>query len=97
MIDWNIRAGDLLVVASLGISAFGYAVKSGRTAQVIEGMQKQLEELKGVVTTLAVQKERMDSMSTRMNTLDKRVEDLRWGRGYVDANSREAKSIDREY
>ena|ERR1700742_705706 len=83
MIDWNIRIGDIAVVASLALTSVGYAIKFGKITGVIETMQEQMKDLKGVVTTLAVQKERLDSQSKRLNVIDERIEDLRNGRGYV--------------
>jgi len=47
MIDWNIRFGDLLVVASMGGAGIVYAFRSGRFAETVTTMQKEIRELKG--------------------------------------------------
>lgn len=100
MIDWNIRFGDLLVVASLVGTALVYAFKSGRFAESIERMQEEIREMKEVakamskvVTNMAVQNTRLDTAAERLNTMDKKIEDLRRGDGYI----RGPKGIDRLY
>lgn len=100
MIDWNIRFGDLLVVASMGGAGIVYAFRSGRFAETVTGMQKEIKELKDIakslasfVTTQAVQSTRLDNQGERLNILDKRVEDLRRGHGYIRGH----KGIDGEY
>lgn len=71
---------------------------SSDSKELREDMKSMQEELKGlakVVTTQAVQAERLNEQSRRMTLLEERVEDLRRGKGYV--NDREAKVVDREY
>jgi hypothetical protein len=46
-------------------------------------MQLEIKGLSGVVTQMAVQTVRMDGVSERMNILDRRVEDLRSGKGFI--------------
>jgi NADH:ubiquinone oxidoreductase subunit D len=46
-------------------------------------MQKQLERLAEVITTQAVQTTRIDNLYGLFNSVDKRVEDLRRGNGYI--------------
>lgn len=102
MIDWNLRAGDLLVVASLAGTCFYYSFVAGKFATRIENMTDDIKELKqgeeritDVLIAMSSQKERMDAQGQRLNVIDQRIEDLRNGRGYI-AN-RVQRGIDREY
>lgn len=58
-------------------------------------MEDAIKGMREVVTTLAVQKERLDTQGQRLNVLDARVEDLRNGRGYI--TDRSVRGVDREY
>lgn len=89
-IDWNVRVGDIAVVASLVGTCIFYAFRSGKFAGSIEQMQKEITELKEVakslaviVTQQAVASVRMDTQGERLNILDKRLEDLRRGEGFI--------------
>lgn len=69
MIDWNVRLGDVLVVASLAGTGIVYAFKSGRFAESIENMQKEITALKKVteaitslLTMVAVQKSEIENI-----------------------------------
>lgn len=93
MIDWNVRIGDLLVVASLAGTGIIYAFKSGRFAESIANMQKEIVALKDalkvvgdVLTLVAVQK-------TEIKNIQEDIKELKHGEGFV----RGAKGIDREY
>lgn len=90
MIDWNFRIGDVAVIMSLVGTCIFYAFRSGRFAENILTMQKEITELKEVakslaviITNQAVQTVRQDSQGERLNILDKRVEDLRRGEGFI--------------
>lgn len=90
MIDWNVRIGDILVVVSLAGTCIFYAFRSGRFAESIITMQREIKELKEVakslaiiITNQAVQTVRQDSQGERLNILDRRIEDLRKGEGYI--------------
>lgn len=93
MIDWNVRIGDLLVVASLIGTGIVYAFKSGRFAESIKHMQKEIVALKDnlkvigdVLTMVAVQK-------TEIKNIQEDIKELKHGDGFV----RGSKGIDREY
>jgi hypothetical protein len=95
MIDWNIRAGDLLVVASLACTCLFYAFKSGRFAENIEQMEREIKELKEVakslvviITNQAVQTVRLDTQGERLNQLDDKVERIRRGEGLATGAKR---------
>lgn len=88
MIDWNVRVGDLLVVASLAGTCLLYAYKSGRFAESILTMQREIKELKEVaksltviITQQAVQTVRLDTQGERLNMIDDKIERIRRGEG----------------
>lgn len=95
MIDYNIRIGDVAVIASLVGSCLFYAFRSGRFAENILTMQKEITELKEVakslaviITNQAVQTLRQDTQGERLNILDKRIEDLRHGQEIITKSAR---------
>lgn len=97
MIDWNIRAGDLLVMASLAGTSLIYAFKSGRFAETIDTMEKEIEELRdstkimaSAITTLAVQK-------FQIERIERDIADMKRGRGYVQERDQVRNSVDGEY
>ena len=61
----------------------------------MKAMEQELKSLAKIVTTQAVQGERLNEQSRRMTMLEERVEDLRRGKGYV--NDRDVHGVDREY
>lgn len=90
MIEWNVRVGDIGVIISMAGTCIFYAFRSGRFAESILHMQKEITELKEVakslmvvITNQAVATVRMDSQGERLNILDKRIEDLRKGEGLI--------------
>lgn len=83
MIDWNVRFGDLLVVLSLAGSGIVYAFKSGRFAESIKNMQREIIEMKevakamtAVLTTVAVQKKEIEFIRDE-------IRELKHGDGWV--------------
>lgn len=100
MVDWNIRVGDILVVISLVGTAIAYAFRSGRFAESIKSMQNEITEMKDVakamakiVTSMAVQTTRLDTAAERLNVMDRKIEDLRRGDGYIHG----PRGVDKEY
>lgn len=59
------------------------------------GMQEQLKKLSEVITQLAVQTVRVDNIGQQVTLLQRTVEDLRRGTGYVKTPARA--SLDGEY
>lgn len=95
MIDWNVRIGDILVVISLAGTCIFYAFRSGRFAESILTMQREIKELKEVakslaviITQQAVSVVRLDSQAERMNIIDQKIEDLRHGDGLITRSDR---------
>jgi cell division protein FtsB len=100
MIDMSVKLGDLLVMLSLLGTCLWYAFRSGRFAESILTMQKEISELKDVakenakvLVELAVQQNRLDGQAARLNTLDQRIEDLRRGDGFIAGR----RGVDRPY
>lgn len=90
MIDWNVRIGDVAVILSLAGTCIFYAFRSGRFAENILTMQKEITELKEVakslsviITNQAVASVRMDTQGERLNIMDKRLDELRRGEGLI--------------
>lgn len=95
MIDWNVRIGDILVVLSLAGTCIFYAFRSGRFAESIITMQREIRELKEVakslsviITQQAVQTVRLDSQGERLNAMDDKLERLRRGEGLAMKDQR---------
>lgn len=61
----------------------------------VNGMQEQLKKLSEVITQMAVQTIRVDNLGQHITMLQKTVEDLRRGTGWVGTPARY--SIDGEY
>ena len=61
----------------------------------VEGMKEELEKLSEVITQMAVQTIRVDNLNQQVTMLQRTVEDLRRGPGWVGTPAR--KSIDGEY
>jgi cell division protein FtsB len=59
----------------------------------IKGMNEELKQLKDVVVTQAVQTNRLDNLSAQVTTIQRNVEDLRRGNGFV----RGRQGVDGEY
>jgi len=61
----------------------------------VSGIQKELKKLSDVITEQAVQTTRIDNLNTQVSSIERRVEDLRRGNGYVQARGRS--TVDGEY
>lgn len=97
MIDWNIRFGDILIMVTLAGSMFIYAFRAGGLKQSFDSMKKDLNELKdsqkemtSLLMQVAVQESRLDSLNDRINILDRRLESLRKGDGFIVAHRSDA-------
>lgn len=82
-IDPSIRAGDIITLLVLGIGGLGFLWSMRgelkMLAKDVRTHSQKIESLQIVITTLAVQNQ-------RMNDLDRRIEDLRHGRGFINAD-----------
>ena len=61
----------------------------------MHGMQQQLQKLSEVITQMAVQTIRVDNLNNQVTMLQKTVEELRRGTGWIGKGSRT--SVDGEY
>lgn len=61
----------------------------------VQGMQQQLQKLSEVITQMAVQTVRVDNLGQQFTMLQRTVEDLRRGSGWVSTPARS--NIDGEY
>ncbi len=52
-------------------------------AKEISEIKEEISAMRTLMTTVAVQKERLDGQGERLNLLDRRYEELRHGEGYV--------------
>ncbi len=81
------------------LGGFGMVIKNDLSNKTLRGevklIQLELRKLADVITTQAVQTTRIDNLNTQVSSLERRVEDLRRGQGYVQARGRLA--IDGEY
>lgn len=102
MIDWTISIGNISVLFGISCSMLLYAFRSGKFAESIEAMKEDMKEMKEVskelaklLTVVAVQTSEMNNTNERVNILDKRVDDLRRGHGWITGHER--RGIDGEY
>lgn len=84
MIDWQIRFGDLLVVASFLGGGIIYAFRTGRFTETVSTMRRDIDTVMLAMQTMAVtlskiavQEERLDSQAERMNILHRDLQDIR--------------------
>jgi cell division protein FtsB len=95
--EWVPIAG--LALQTILILGGGYAMvvradmMTKALSQEVQGMKEEVKGLASIITTQAVQAERMDGLSKRLTMLHETVEDLRRGRGYVQARA----TVDGEY
>lgn len=78
------------IVIQTGIFLFGGVVlvirndgSNKNLARQVEGIERELKILAEVVTQMAVAQERLNNLSTRMNMLDKRMDDLVTAEGWL--------------
>lgn len=83
MIDWSIRAGDMLVLAGFLGGSLALVFRGGKLYAAIEVMQNEIRSLKdvaaqigAVLTTVAVQK-------VEIERIREDVREIKHGRGFV--------------
>lgn len=90
VINWEIRFGDMLTVVTLvgGMVALIYRI--GTHGGTMKALQEDVRELKETqkemataLTQMAVQQIRLESHGMRLDTLDRRYEELRHGQGFT--------------
>lgn len=81
----------------------GYAlvIRSDASIKIMAGQVKEIQvELKGlstIVTTLAVQDERLNNQARRIDMMDNKLEALRRGEGFVAGSRGKPAGIEKEY
>lgn len=94
--EWMVALAVQTILFLAG--GYGMVLKNDWSNKALERRLDQMsEELKGlavVITTQAVQTNRLDNMDVHIASLDRRVEDLRRGNGYVRGSR---SGIDGEY
>lgn len=93
MIDWNIRFGDVLVVASLGCTVLVFAYKTGAFTESVNAMQKELESLKAIARTISQVLTTVATQKVEIEHIKEDIRELKHGEGFV----RGPRGIDREY
>lgn len=85
-IDWQIRFGDLMVIASFLGGGIIYAFRTGRFTETVSTMRRDIDQvittlasMAATITRIAVQEERLDAQAERMNILHRDIQDLRRG------------------
>lgn len=88
-----------IVVQTIIFLLGGYAltIRNDASNKVLErqvvGIQMELKGLAVVVTTLAVQDERLNNQGQRLNEMDKKIEALRRGDGFIAGT----RGVEKEY
>ncbi len=72
-------------------------VRNEQLKTEVAGMKEELKTLAQVITTQAVQTTRLDNLTGILASVEKRVEDLRRGEGYLERREGRGRIIDREY
>ena len=62
-------------------------------AEQVKAIQVELKALSTIITTLAVQDERLNNQGDRINQMDKKIEALRRGDGFITG----ARGVEKEY
>lgn len=102
--EWTIKLGDMLTVAGAAYVGSTLLYKRGgneaRAGQMVQGIAEEIEEMKGelkelakVITALAVQDTKITNLGEQVIMIQRNVEDLRRGTGYVKGRT----AIDGEY
>lgn len=93
MIDLSVRLGDILVILSLVGSGVMYAFKSGRFAESIANMQKEIVALKEVAKTIGDVLTMVAVQKTEIKNIQDDIKEMKHGEGFI----RGPQGIDREY
>jgi hypothetical protein len=100
-LDLILKVGEIVtIIGSVGVGLFTIGRSTSRMetlittqAEDIIGVKTELKKLTDVITVQAVQTTRIDNLSSLITSVDKRVEELRRGVGWVTGR----KGIEGEY
>jgi hypothetical protein len=97
VIDYTITVGNIIETAVILSGGIMVMVRLNNNVTKLgfdmAAVQNEIAKIGQLMTQVAVQKERMDSLGAQLNRLDIRYDELRHGSGFV----RGAAGIDREY
>jgi len=102
-LDITFKAGEIIaIVGSLGIGLFTIGRSASRVevslinqAKDIHDMQMEIKKLADIIVMQAVQTTKIDTLSAQYTLLQRTVEDLRRGDGWIGSSSR--RGVDGEY
>ena len=79
----SIVGGGGVIVWRMSRMATRFELIGTTQAKEISEIKMEISAMRTLMTTVAVQKERLDSQGERLNLLDKRYDELRHGEGFV--------------
>ena len=93
-LSWEISIGSILTLATMIFAAGGFYFNTKGQAKEITEIKNTLIKMEGVVTTVAVQKERLDNqaaiatedrkaMNERLGRLERMFDEMRHGKGFI--------------
>jgi hypothetical protein len=87
MIVWEISLGSLLTICTILFAGLGFYFQTLYDSKIfredISEIKTDLRVLNKVIADLAVQTNRLDTQSERLNRLDMRLDELRHGKGFI--------------
>jgi hypothetical protein len=94
MIAWEISIGSILTLVTMVFAAGGFYFSTKNQGKEITEIKNTLIKMEGVVTTVAVQKERIDnqgaimtensrSTNERISRVERMLDELRHNKGFV--------------
>lgn len=101
MEQYTTLIGIVVQTALLILAGYGMVIRNDvgnkNLKEEVSEMARKLEKLAEVITTQAVQTTRLDNITALVASMEKRIEDLRRGQGYIERRDHSGKVIDREY
>jgi hypothetical protein len=86
MIDWNIRFGDILVVAGLIGTVLVFAYKTGAFTESVNAMKKEMEGLKNIAEGIGEVLSIISVQKKEIEFLWKTIDELKRGRGWIQGD-----------
>jgi len=86
MIDWNIRFGDILVVASLAGTAVVFAYKTGAFTESVEAMKKEMSELKDIAKTIGTVLQTLAVQKSEIMHIQEDIREMKHLKGFIVNN-----------
>jgi len=86
MIDWNIRFGDILVVASLIGTVLVFAFKTGAFTESVNARKKEIEGLRTIAESISEVLGIISVQKKEIEFLWKTIDELKRGRGWIQGD-----------